>query len=164
MRADNWEDAKQVAITPDMLKGKWMQLPEDHTLAKRFRRNMPVIHQAIEPGSRIEFSFTGTTASVFDLLGPDGGLLQIQVDEGESSEQKRIDGYCTYHRMAKTSIANEIENTRHQVAVTLSGAKLDKREILFEKNRGNFDDHPEKYADHTWYAGSLLIIGEIVDP
>lgn len=163
LRADNWEAAKQVAITPSMLKGEWEKLPEDHTLAKRFARNMPILYQAKQAGSALEFQFRGTTASVFDLLGPDGGKLTIQVDNGEPVGRNCIDGYCTYHRMAKTAIATEIDDAIHHVRITLTDEKLDKRDILFEENRADFDAHPEKYADHTWYAGSLLIIGELVD-
>jgi lysophospholipase L1-like esterase len=162
LRSDNWENAKQVAITPEMLKGIWEKLPEDHELAKRFNRNLPVIHQAKQAGAALEFSFRGTMASVFDLLGPDGGSLTVQVDDGEPVNRKRIDGYCTYHRMAKTPILSDAPAQVYRVRIALTEEQLDKRNILFERNRANFDEKPEKYADHTWYAGSLLIIGEMV--
>lgn len=73
LRADNWEAAKQVAITPAMLKGDWEKLPSDNGLAKRFSKNMPDLYRATKAGSALEFKFQGTTAGVFDLLGPDGG-------------------------------------------------------------------------------------------
>ena len=165
LRADNWEAAKQIAITPSMLKGDWEKLSEDHPLGKRFVRNMPALYQAKKAGSALEFAFRGTTASIFDLLGPDGGKLTVQVDRGKPGGRNRIDGYCTYHRMAKTTIATEIDDAVHHVRIVLTDEKLDKRNILFEKNRAKFDESPEKYAEHTWYAGSLLIIGEVlVDP
>lgn len=162
LRADNWEAAKQVAITPSMLKGDWEKLPEDHPLGKRFARNMPVLYQAKQAGCALEFQFRGITASAFDLLGPDGGKLTVQVDKGKPVDRNRIDAYCTYHRMAKTAIATEIDDTLHHVRITLTDEQLDKRNILFEKNRSKFDEHPEKYAEHTWYVGSLLIIGEVI--
>ncbi|MDF1813170.1 MAG: GDSL-type esterase/lipase family protein [Verrucomicrobiales bacterium] len=162
LRADNWEAAKQVAITEDMLKGDWEKLPAEHTLAKRFSRNMPVLYQAKTAGSSLEFSFTGITASVFDLVGPDGGKLKIEVDDSKPVTRNRIDGYCTYHRMSKVAIASGVKDTEHKIRVTLMDEKLDKREILFERNRAKLDSNPELYAPHTWYAGSLLIIGDIV--
>lgn len=162
VREDNWENAKQVAITPAMLKGAWTKLDEEHTLAKRFRKNMPTLYKADEAGASLEFKFEGTTASVFDLLGPDGGLLKVQVDGGDAKSVKRIDGYCTYHRMSKTGLASELPSQVHEVKVTLSDEKIDKRNVLFEKNREYFDKNEDRYKEHTWYAGSLLIIGDIV--
>ena len=44
----------------------------------------------------------------------------------------------------------------HRVRITLTGETLDKREILFERNRAKFDENPKRYADHTWFAGSLF--------
>ncbi len=96
------------------------------------------------------------------MLGPDGGSLSVQVDDEAPVVRKRIDGYCTYHRMAKTPILSDAENKTHRVRISLTDEQLDKRDILFERNRADFDKKPEKYAGHTWYAGSLMIIGEIV--
>jgi len=50
LRSDNWELARQVPITREMLRGEWQQLPKDHKLAKQFQLNMPVIFQAQKPG------------------------------------------------------------------------------------------------------------------
>jgi hypothetical protein len=162
LRGDNWERAKQVAIAPAMLDGPWQHLAADHPLARRFAKNMPEMYQATEPGAALEFTIDGTTAAVFDLLGPDGGQLSIQVDDRKPATTRRIDAHCTYHRMGKTTLAHELPMGRHTVRVTLTPEQLDKRSILFERNRHDLEAHPEKYAGHTWYVGSLLIIGDIV--
>ncbi len=135
LRSDNWEQARQLPITSDMLHGDWKQLSPDHALAKRFQRNMPELHQAQHPGAALEFTFEGTTAAVFDLLGPDGGRLNVQLDDREPSIRNRIDGYCTYHRMSKLAVASELPQGRHKVRITLTPDMLDKRNILFERNR-----------------------------
>lgn len=162
VRTDNWEQARQVPITADMRHGSWQKLDADHTLVKRFNRNMPDLYQATEPGASLEFTFEGTEAAVFDLLGPDGGQLTVQLDDREPTSSKRIDAYCTYHRMSKLSVANELPSGRHSVRITLTPELLDKRNILFEHNRADFDQHPDKYAGQTWYIGSLLVIGNVV--
>ena len=141
-----------------MLSGNWEKLDPEHTLAKRFARNMPTIYQAKEAGASLTFSFNGTTAAVFDLLGPDGCEVSVQVDDETPAMKKRIDGYCTYHRMSKLNVASELEE-----AVTVTPTALDKRSILFEKNRETYDKNPDRYADHTWYAASLLILGELIE-
>ena len=162
LRDDNWEQARQVAITPDMLRGEWQKLDADHRLANRFKKNMPELYLATSPDAALEFSFEGTAAAVFDLLGPDGGQLRVEFDDGEPAARNRIDAYCTYHRMSKLAITQGAPQGRHHVRISLMPEKLDKRNILFEKNRAFFDEHPKAYESHTWYAGSLLIIGQVV--
>ena len=44
----------------------------------------------------------------------------------------------------------------HEIEMTLTGDTPDKRGILFERNRGDLDSHPEKYAPHVWYASAIL--------
>jgi len=162
-RNDNWEEAKQIPVTMAMLEGEWEQLGPDDSLAKRFQRNMPQMFRAKSAGAALKFTLKGTTASVFDLVGPDGGQIEIRVNEKEPSFAKRFDGYCTYSRMAKTEIMTESEKGTYQVRATLTGEPLDKREILFEKNRGDFDKNPDQYKDHFWHVSSLLIIGDLSD-
>lgn len=161
LRADNWEKAKMVSIQPDMLRGNWRKLPADHRLAKRFRRNMPELYQAVEPGATLSFRFEGITAGIFDILGPDGGQVFYQVNESKGATRNRIDGYCTYHRMSKLNVANELKPGVHQVEIRLTSEQLDKKKILFERNRGNFEAKPENYRDHTWYVSSLMLIGDL---
>jgi len=160
LRQDNWEKAKLIALTPDMLTGSWEKLPADHAIARRFQRNMPSIYTTSQPDSAIRFRFQGTCAGVFDIMGPDGGAIRIQLDDQPIKVQQRIDGYCTYHRMNKFLFAQEIADGDHTVTLTLSPERLDRRSILFERNRQDFDEHPEKYRDTHWYVGGILLIGE----
>ena len=164
LRADNWEKATIVPIRPDMLEGDWKKLEEGHTLAKRFSRNMPELYQAVSPGASLSFSFRGTTAAIFDLVGPDGGQLVAQFDNGKPTRPRRIDGYCTYHRMAKVNIATEKEDALHHVKITLTPQKLDKTKIIFESKRADIEKNPDKYAGHTWYPSAIMLIGELEPP
>lgn len=163
LREDNWEQAKQIPLSEKMLTGEWEKLPADHAIAKRFARNMSQMFKAKSPGAALTFKLNGTMASVFDIVGPDGGQLEITIDGEARKPVKRIDGYCTYHRMSKTQIASSLEAGKHDICITLSPEKLDKREILFERNRDSFDKNPDRYTDHVWYASSLLILGDIVE-
>ncbi|WP_166831215.1 SGNH/GDSL hydrolase family protein [Thalassoroseus pseudoceratinae] len=161
LRRDNWEEAKMVSIQPEMLSGDWTKLPADHRLAKRFRRNMPELFQAVEPDATLSFQFEGTAVAVFDVLGPDGGQLSVQLDDAKPVMRNRIDGYCTYHRMAKLNVGSELKPGVHTVTITLTPNTLDKRAILFERNRGDLESKPEKYQGHTWYPAALMLIGEL---
>ncbi|MCY2975349.1 MAG: GDSL-type esterase/lipase family protein [Planctomycetota bacterium] len=160
IRDDNWELARQIPITQEMLRGQWEPLPKDHTLAKRFQKNMPVIFVAQKPGATLEYTFEGTSIAVFDILGPDGGQISVQLDEAAPVTVNRVDGYGTYHRMSKLNVGSDLPNKTHRVRIELNATSLPKREILFERNRDDFDKVPSKYSDHLWYASSLLIIGK----
>ncbi|QDT05508.1 hypothetical protein K227x_39080 [Rubripirellula lacrimiformis] len=162
LRQDNWEHAKQVPITADMLHGNWMKQSSTEGLGKRFGKYLPDLYRAMEPGAKVEFTLQGTAASVFELIGPDGCELEVQVDDRQPTTQNSIDGYCTYHRLARLVIASDLDPGLHRVAVTVTHRKLDKREILFEKNREFFDSHADRFDDQTWYIGSLLVIGDVV--
>ncbi len=162
VRKDNWEKARQIPITESMLKGSWTKLPDDDPLLQVFAKNMPQLFRADAPDAALVFAFDGTTAAVFDLLGPDGGQLTLQLDQDAPSTVNKIDAYCTYYRMAKTQIATDINPGTHQVTITLTNGKIDKRNILFEQNREFFDKNPEKFEKNLWYASSILVIGDVV--
>ncbi len=161
LRQDNWEQAKIVSIRPEMLTGEWNNLDANHPLAKRFQRNMPELYQAVSPGAKLSFQFEGTAAAIFDVLGPDGGQLSVQLDESKPAMRNRIDGYCTYHRMSKLNIGTDLKPGSHTVTITLTPNTLDKHNILFERNRDDLKSKPDKYQDHTWYPSAIMLIGEL---
>lgn len=160
LRVDNWEKAKLVPLLSEMLSGPWQKLPSTHSVAKRFERNMPEMYMA-EPGCSIQFKFRGTQVGVFDIMGPDGGAIRIELDDRPAQKRRRMDGYCTYHRMSKLTVAQGLPDAKHTVTLTLLDDPLDRREILFERNRHDFDEHPEKYEDSRWYVGAMMLIGTL---
>ena len=56
--------------------------PADDERAKAFAARMPVLWKATAPGAELSFAFTGTLLSVYDLLGPGGGVVSVVVDGG----------------------------------------------------------------------------------
>lgn len=164
-REDNWEAAKIVPITEDLLSGGWEKVDSGengNTIAKRFSKRMPEMWLAKEPGASLSFQFKGKEVSIYDILGPDGGRISIKLNDKDERFVNRIDGYCTYHRLSKMGVGGDETDEVQSVTLTLTDEKLDKREILFEKNRDDFDKNPERYSDHVWHAGSIMIIGNIV--
>ncbi len=168
LRVDHWEQAGLVPITAAMVSGGWQRVgPEDDPLAKRFGNRMPVLWRADAAGATLRFrvripdvaGVPGRQVAVYDLIGPGGGLVSVCVDDGPAKQVARIDGYCTYWRIATLSLGL-LPAGEHEVTVTLTGESPKKREILFERNRGDLEKHPEKYAPNQWYASALLIFGE----
>ena len=168
LRVYHWEQARLVPITAAMVSGGWQQIgPEDDPLAKRFGNRMPVLWRADAAGATLRFrvripdvaGVPGRQVAIYDLIGPGGGLVSVCVDDGPAKQVARIDGYCTYWRIATLSLGL-LPAGEHEVTVTLTGESPKKREILFAQNRGDLEKHPEKYAPNQWYASALLIFGE----
>jgi hypothetical protein len=160
--ADNWELAKMVPLSRAQLSSGWQRLdPAHEKLAKAFGDRLPELWKATEPGQTIRFRFRGPTARIYDLLGPDCGQVRVKVDEGPARVQPRFDSFCTYHRLASLSVAESLSNTLHQIELTIDPEQPDKVRILSQRQE-KMDD-PKRYDGTTWYAGALLLIGELVE-
>jgi lysophospholipase L1-like esterase len=163
LRADNWEKAKLIPIDESMLRGDWKQVtPTDDERAKAFSTRMPVLWKAEKPGAELVVTFTGTRLGIYDLLGPGGGIVAIQVDDGAAKNVPRIDGYCTYWRIGTLNTGSQPAGP-HRVTFKLEASSPDKAKILFEKNRPDVEKNPAKYADNVWYASAILLLGDL-DP
>jgi hypothetical protein len=157
---DNHEGARLIALTAAMLAGGWEALDaRTDPIGKRFAERLPTLWRADKPGATLSFTFHGCSAAVYDLLGPDGGELEVLVDDRPARAVRRFDAYCTYHRLGTTVLLSEKEAADHKVTVRLTGNPFDKAEIL-SRNKNQIDD-PTRYAPLRWYAGALLLDGEL---
>ncbi len=162
LRADNWENACLVPLSAVAKTEGWRRLdPAQDNLAKRFGNRLPELWKAEKPGAALTVKFKGTLVGVYDLLGPDGGQIEAKVDDQPPRSIKRIDGYCTYHRLAMLTLADGLPDASHTATLTLEATAPDKAAILFEHNRPDLVAHPEKYAANTWYAGGVMLLGTI---
>jgi lysophospholipase L1-like esterase len=162
LRADNWEKAKLIPIEQSMLRGDWKRVtPADDERAKSFAARMPVLWKAEKPGAELVVSYTGTRLAVYDLLGPGSGTVSVQVDDAAAKNVPRIDGYCTYWRIATLNSGSQPAGT-HRVTIRLEAAAPDKAKILFEHNRPDLEKNPAKYADNVWYASAILLLGDLL--
>jgi len=89
--------------------------------------------------------------------------VEVRVDDRPAKQVARIDGYCTYWRIATLPLGL-LAAGDHEVTVTLTAEAPKKRDILFERNRSDLEQHPEKYSPNQWYAAAVLIFGEAFDP
>jgi lysophospholipase L1-like esterase len=162
LRTDNWEKAKLIPIGQSMLRGDWKRVtPADDERAKSFASRMPVLWKAEKPGAELVVAFTGTRLGIYDLLGPGGGIVALQVDDAAAKNVPRIDGYCTYWRIGTLNTGNQPAGT-HRVTLRLEASAPDKAKILFEHNRPDLEKNPAKYAENAWYASAILLLGDII--
>jgi lysophospholipase L1-like esterase len=142
----------------------WAKLdPVSDAVAKNFANRLPGLYRAETAGTRLSFRFKGTAVSIYDLVGPDCGEVMVAVDGAAAKAVARIDPYCTYHRLASLRIASNLPEAVHSVDIQLDATKLDKAAILFPKNRADLEKNPAKYQGLSWYAGGIMLIGELVE-
>lgn len=159
---DHHERASLVPLSDITGKKGFQKMPKDKGPGKHFRRQMPDMWMASEEGACLEFKFKGDYLGFYDLLGPDCGKIQVEVD-GVKKLYKRMDGYSKYNRLSMLVVSRALNDGLHHVKVTLLGDQLDKEKILFERNREDFKKNPKKYQPHRWYVGGVLIRGSMVD-
>jgi lysophospholipase L1-like esterase len=158
---ENWENAIMIPLDRAALGAGWESLnPEENSIAKRFKNRMPSMWKAGTPGETLRFTFKGTHAAIYDILGPDCGQVTIRVDGGEASVRPRFDAYCTYHRLATLTLATGLPDGVHTVSVEIHPEQPDKAAILSKRNQ--HIDKPERYDGTNWYAGAIMLLGELV--
>lgn len=162
--ADNYEKASMLPLEKAKPGAGWTRLdPTTDPRAKSFANRMPGLYRADQPGTKLSFRFKGTAAGIYDLLGPDCGQLKVSVDGEKPRTVARIDGYCTYHRIAVLRLASGLPDAVHTIDIEIDSAVPDKAKILFPDNRPDMEKNPTKYAGTTWYAGGIMLIGELVE-
>lgn len=159
LRADNWEAAKMLPLEEKMLQGGWVKLDATDPIGKRFSNRLPGLWKASQAGAAMTVRFRGTVLAIYDVLGPDCGQVEMIVDGRVSGKQARFDAYCTYHRLAKLTAVSELQAGDHSVEVRLLGEPLDKAGILAKRNEKI--DRPERFEALNWYAGAVLVVGEL---
>ncbi len=162
MVPDNWEAAKMLPLSRANLSSRWQRLdPLTNSLAKAFGGRLPGLWRANEPGELISLRFRGTTLRIYDLLGPDCGQVTVVLDGGQPVVKPRFDAYCTYHRLATLSVAEGLPDIVHTVKISIHPDQPDKAKILSQ--RAEKMDDPRRFDGTAWYAGGLLVIGDLVE-
>ncbi|MBR4172690.1 MAG: SGNH/GDSL hydrolase family protein [Kiritimatiellae bacterium] len=162
--ANNFETAKMVAIEESMLSGTWQKLPADNSLMKSFSNRQGQIWQTDTPGSTLTFTFNGTYAQIYDLLGPNGGQVDIFVDGVKVNKKPcaRFDSYCTYWRIATMWCCSFPEVGTHTVKIVLDEGQPDRHPVAFRLKDPEAEFKTPKYNGRNFWASQLMIIGEIV--
>ena len=154
---DNWQNSKMLDISKTELTGIWTKLQADHELLQKFQQFMPSIYQA-KPGSGLKFKFKGTFLGIYDCVGPGTGVIELSVD-GQKEEIFRFDQWCNNYRKHNFFL-KELDNTVHNVEITVLNKPIDKANIMLKKNITITD--PAKYAGLDWYPANIMIVGEII--
>ena len=149
-----------VPLSSAKLSSGWTRLdPVKHNLAKRFANRLPDMYNASKAGETISFRFKGTAVSIYDILGPDCGQIIVRIDDKPARVVPRFDAYCVYHRLATLNIARDLDDIVHDVTLEIHPEQPDKAKILSKRNLKI--DNPARFDDTAWYAGAILMIGQL---
>src|SRR5262249_33523364 len=161
-RTDQWEGGKTISLDQAKLSPGWERLDSrTNILAKRFKNRLPQMWKAARPGESVSFRFRGSTAMIYDLIGPDCGQIIVKVDDQKPIVKPRFDSFGMYHRLATLSVADGLADVVHRGELTIHKDQPDKAKILRQRNEEIED--PKRYDGTAWYAGAILLVGEWVE-
>ena len=158
---DAMEMAKLAAVSPSMLTGDWRQLEAGDENGNFNGRFGAAAWLAQTPGAKLRFRFRGSECLVYDIVGPACGQVWVCVDGiRRAAPVARFDSYCTYYRTTALEVYSGT-NGLHEVELVLdeeqpSRASLKASGVTDEELAG------DKYNGTRWYAGRLMVAGQIV--
>jgi lysophospholipase L1-like esterase len=166
LNANHWAAAKMIPIRQNMQTGSWTKLPTGSTgtaNAKRFSRWVTDIWSTSTAGSTLTIKFKGDVLGFFDIMGPEGCILNAKLDNVGHSSRVRFDATCNDTRANHHFPGLGLDNGQVRTfTLTLNATSPDKRAILNDAGKADFDANPQKYAPKVWYAGVILLVGEEV--
>ena len=155
-RDDNWENAKMLGVSSLEKIGDWEKLLPENDFVSKFSKFMPELYKA-SPGAKLKFSFNGKYLALYDLIGPGTGMIKVSID-GEEQKIERFDGYCTYYRLGRKVLNDNLKEGTHEVEITVLDEKIDKEHMIREDRVNEYYAHPERFVETNWYGGYFLII------
>jgi hypothetical protein len=159
--ANHFAAAKLVPLDRARLSPGWHKLDPTNSMARRFGKQLPQLWKANQPGDTLTFKFKGTAVGIYDVIGPDCGQIIATLDDKPARVVPRFDAYCTYHRLATLMLATGLPDAEHVVKLEIHPDQPDKVMILQKRNE-KMDD-PKRFDGRAWYAGSLMLIGDLAE-
>jgi len=157
--ASNWENAKMIPLASLVRNDKWEELSADHDLIKRFSKSMSILTKASAPGASFTVKFRGKVLGVYDVIGPESGIVDVVIDGKPAIEMIRFDGWCNNYRR-NAFFLKDLADGEHEVTFTVTGKAFDKAAILAKRNIPF--DNPEQYTVNGWLVNNVMLVGELV--
>lgn len=163
MVSDNWELATM--FKPDQgatLSSEWKNVvaPSD-TRFTQFKDWFPTITSCDKTGASMTIKFEGDKIGLFDIGGPEVGIVEVEVDGVIGKEFNRFNTYCN-NRYRGQYFFTDLTWGKHTVVFRLSAKQSDKYTILGTNQLTDITAHPEKYAKQELYIGRILLRGKLI--
>lgn len=171
LRADNLEYAKMVSMSKGAMTGPWRRMDsQTEAPARSMRLRMPEMWVA-QPGAVLEFEFKGTECRIYDLTGPDCGMVRVVLDGREVARDERVtrDVWSHAYILRILTVGSDLEDKVHTVRLEVMQEKCpNKLKYLQKSMKPEFQALTEetlaasKYNAQNWYTANILLVGEIV--
>jgi len=124
LAADNWERAKLLPVTDLPHSAGWGPVEKPH---ERHLERFPGLLKADQPGEWIRFRFRGTAFGLYDLVGPDSGMVELLLDGQPLGDPvPRWDRHCERgYRITQRILADNLPGAIHDVELRVSATKQD---------------------------------------
>jgi hypothetical protein len=156
-----FDRARQFPITQAMVSGQWEKLPPNGVPDRDFTQHFAEIWTTKTPGAKLTFRFKGTEASLFDLMGPDTGRMQITVDGKDAGVRQQVDTWCYYQRLSSVPLAQGLPDLEHTITIELLADPPDRSAPIAEAKRVN-RYKPEAFAGVALRLGWIRVVGEVL--
>ncbi len=127
---------------------------------KYFATRLSSLYRGTHPGDTITFKFKGTSAAIYDVIGPDSGQVLVTLDDQPPRLVSRFDTFCLYYRLSVLPIGADLPDKPHTVKVEIHPDQPDRMKLLGERARDL--DRPERFRGTSLYPGAILIVGELL--
>jgi len=169
-RADNLENARRLPLSAAKLTGSWRQQDSASELpAKNVAWRLPELWQAAGPGATLELRFKGTEMRIYGLVGPDCGQVSYSVDGGPLKTVSQISrGYWSdCYILGTINVAMGLEDKVHSVKMFVAAEPIPDKLAVLQMSPKYRELTAEALAASPlaaqhWYAGNILLVGEIV--
>ncbi len=161
--ADHWEKAKLVPLDASLLSAGWKKRDPATGLGAQFHNRLPELWEATRPGETLTFTFRGTAAKLYDILGPDGGQVVVTLDGKVAPPVPRFDSFSSYHRLASLTLGENLPDGVHTISIVIHPDPPDRRIVTDrEREKPGFD--PKRYDGTAVRVGYLMLLGDLVKP
>lgn len=147
---DNWERARVVPVTADVLRGGWSPDPE-----------RPGTFLARQPGASLKFSFAGSVLRLRMYYQPDGGILAAKIDGKPIADVVGFDQYSTYVRGGSVTLYDGADGV-HEVELTLTDREPDRTILARQFKDPKAELAQPKYKGTVFRVSALMLIGDVL--